>query len=340
MTSTEISTAVRQLRDLSVSAARSAALRAAVELGLADAIGEDAVPLGELAAKVGVEPKPLRRLLRALTGHGVFEERPGPAFGHSEMSALLREDAADSLRYLVLWSTEPWTWELWPRLASSVRTGKPAFAELHGGADFFGYLRRSAPESAAVLDRAMTQSSSISERSIVDLIDLADGGVVADICGGRGHLLAALLERYPRAEGILFDTPEAIADADERLTGPFADRAVLVGGDCRVEIPVKADLYVLKNILEWDAENAIATMRNVCAAGGAGKRVVVIGNMVDASPEVGFTTAIDLLLLLNVGGGRRTTAEVKGLVERGGLKVLGCRPVDAYLAMFDCVVDG
>ncbi|MEU5344196.1 MULTISPECIES: methyltransferase [unclassified Streptomyces] len=338
-TTTGISTAVRQLRDLSLSAARAAALRAATRLGLADAIDDTPVPLAELAAAVHAEPGALRRLLRTLTWQNVFTELDDGTYAHTDMSRLLREGTPDSLRDIVLWSTEPWTWELWPHLESSVRSGKAAFPQLHGD-DFFGYLRTEAPESAGVMDRAMTQSSNLSERAIVEGLDLTDAVRVVDVCGGRGHLLAALMTKHPHIQGVLFDTQEALDNADGRLRAEAvpAGRASLVAGDIRQSIPVEADVYILKNILEWNDENAVAVLRSVAAAAPPGARIVVIGNAVDASPEVTFTTSVDLMLLLNVGGGRRTMSELRTLIEKGGLRVESDRPVDAYLALLECRV--
>nr|ADE34484.1 SsfM4 [Streptomyces sp. SF2575] len=338
-TDTEISTAVRQLRDLSLSAARAAALRAATQLGLADVITDTPVSLADLAAEVQADPNALRRLLRALTWQGVFAELEDGTYAHTEQSLLLREGTPDSLKDIVLWSTEPWTFELWPLLADSVRTGKAAFPKLHGD-DFFGYLRTEAPESAATMDRAMTQSSHLSMQAVVDGLDLSQAVKVVDVCGGRGHLIAALMTRNPKIQGVLFDTQEALDNADRRLHegGELAARASLVAGDIRESIPVEADVYVLKNILEWNDENAVAVIRSVVAAAPPNARVVVIGNVVDASPEVTFTTSVDLMLLLNVGGGRRTMKEFRTLIEKGGLHVESAQPVDAYLALLECTV--
>ena len=169
-------------------------------------------------------------------------------------------------------------------------------------------------------------------------LDLSGATKVVDVCGGRGHLLAALLERNPQLQGVLFDTAEALANADARLRegGAAADRAELLAGDIRQSLPVEADVYVLKNILEWNDENAVSVLRSVAAAAPAGARIVVIGNVVDASPEVTFTTSVDLMLLLNVGGSRRTVKELRALIEKGDLVVESDRPVDAYLALLEC----
>jgi C-methyltransferase len=332
---------VMRLRELVFGAACAAAVRAAARLGVADALGEEPATAEDLAAEVGTEARPLGRLLRALACYGVFEEQSDGRFAHTPMSRMLREDAPDSLRNIALWCTEPWTWEAWPRLDEAVRTGKDVIGDLYGKR-FFEYLHDDAPESAAVFDKAMTRSSMQSARDVVDSLDMTGIATVADIGGGQGHVLAGLLERYPDLRGTLLDLPKVVAGADPRLRegGALAGRATLLPGDCRKAIPVQADLYVIKNILEWDDESTRRTLRNIVASARPGARVVVIENLVDDSASMRFTTAMDLLLLLNVGGQKHTRESMLARMTEAGLAVGEVRPVNPYLHSFESVVRG
>ncbi|CAG6396589.1 O-methyltransferase [Actinacidiphila cocklensis] len=332
---------VMRLRELVFGAACAAAIRAAARLGVADALDEQPATAEELAAAVRTEPRPLNRLLRALTSYGIFAEQPDGRFVHTGMSRMLREDAPDSLRNIALWCTEPWTWEAWPRLDDAVRTGQDVFADLYGKR-FFDYLHDDAPESAAVFDKAMTRSSMQSARDVVDSLDLTGTTTVADIGGGQGHVLAGLLEKHPALHGTLLDLPKVVANADPRLRagGALADRATLLPGDCRQEIPVDADLYIIKNILEWDDDSTRRTLGNVVAAARPGTRVLVIENLVDDSVSMRFTTAMDLLLLLNVGGQKHTRESLVTRMTEAGLEVGDVRPVNPYLHAFDSTVRG
>ena len=328
-----------QLREIVFGAARAAAVRAAVRLGVADALGETPADAQELATLVNTEPAPLRRLLRALSCYGIFTETPDGRFAHTEMSRLLREDDPDSLRHISLWCTEPWTWEVWPRLDDAVRTGRSVFPDVHGKG-FFDYLHQDAHESAQVFNRAMTTSSVQSALDVAELLDLTGVSEVADIGGGQGHVLASLLEKHPSLRGTLMDLPGVVARADARLRdeGPLTGRTRIVAGDCRDAIPVKADLYIIKNILEWDDDSTRRTLRNVIAAARPGARVVVIENLVDDTPSMRFTTAMDLLRLLNVGGAKHTRESLVGRISDAGLVIDRVVPVNAYLHAFECVV--
>ncbi|MBL1100830.1 methyltransferase [Streptomyces coffeae] len=332
--------ATRQLREIAFGAARAAAVRAAARLGVADALGEQPATVEELAAAVAAQPDPLRRLLRALACCGIFAESEDGRFTHTDISRLLREDAPHSLRYISLWCTEPWTWEAWPRLDQAVRSGGVLFDEIFGK-DFFRYLHEDARESAEVFDKAMTTSSRQSAEDVAAFLDLEGIKEVVDIGGGQGHVLAGLLERHPALRGTLLDLPPVVAGADPRLRdgGALADRATLLPGDCRQEIPVQADLYIIKNILEWNDESTRRTLANVVRAARPGARVVVIENLVDNSPA-SFTTAMDLFLLLNVGGRKHTTDSMTERMTAAGLTVTDIRPVNGYLHAFDSTVPG
>ncbi|MFD5573172.1 methyltransferase [Streptomyces cadmiisoli] len=328
-----------RLRELVFGAACAAALRAAARLGVADALGDHPMAVEDLASAVKTEPKPLRRLLRAMACYGVFAERHDGTFEHTDMSRLLREDDPNSLRYITLWCTEPWTWDAWPKLDEAVRTGHNVVEDLYGK-EFFEYLNEDAPESAVVFNRAMTTSSMQSARDVAQCLDLSGASSIADIGGGQGHVVASLLEKYPSLHGTLLDLPRVVENADPRLRpgGELANRVHIVPGDCRVDIPVRADVYIIKNILEWDDESTARTLRNVIHAGGPGARVVVIENLVDDSPSMRFSSAMDLLLLLNVGGAKHTRDSMVGRLTEAGLVIDEFREVNPYLHAFDCTV--
>ncbi|MEV7019974.1 methyltransferase [Streptomyces sp. NPDC093991] len=330
-----------RLRELVFGAACAAAVRAAVRLGVPDALDDDPMTVDDLAAAVKTQPHTLRRLLRALSCQGVFTENPDGTFEHTDMSRLLREDDPHSLRYIALWCTEPWTWNVWPRLDEAVRTGGNVFEDVYDR-EFFTYLNESAPESAHVFNRAMTTSSEQSARDVAKLLDLGDAASVADIGGGQGHVLASLLEKHPHLHGTLLDLPGVVENADPRLRdgGTLAARARVVAGDCREEVPVEADVYIIKNVLEWDDDSTRRVLAAIRRSARPAARVVVIENLVDDTPSMRFTTAMDLLLLLNVGGAKHTRRSMVDRLTGAGLVIGEIRPVNAYLHAFECTVPG
>src|SRR3984957_36381 len=58
----------------------SQAITVAAQLGVADALANGPLPIGELAARVDADEDALRRLLRALISKGIFRQRRGGRF--------------------------------------------------------------------------------------------------------------------------------------------------------------------------------------------------------------------------------------------------------------------
>jgi hypothetical protein len=97
----------------------------------------------------------------------------------------------------------PFTWGQPDRVQALVLTGKPALEVLEPkGA--FAYLQ-DWPDEAEIFARAMTAKAILDVNAVIAAYDFARCGQIADIGGGRGHLLRAIIEAAPGAEGILFD---------------------------------------------------------------------------------------------------------------------------------------
>jgi C-methyltransferase len=322
---------ITALRDLSLASAAPAALRAAIRTGLADVLGDEAVPVEQLAKSLEVDAAILGRLLLSLRSYGVFDETQDGVV-HTAVSRLLREDHPQGLKYWVQWVTEPWVWDLWPDLEDAVRTGRGRFEEKHG-APFFPHLDRAWHESREIFNKSQTELSRLTSVDIAEALDLSGVKTFADVGGGRGFTLATILEHHPHLHGTLVDLPAAVAEPDPRLRpdGALSDRSQVLEGNCLEEIPVDVDVYQFKSILEWDDERTVTALRNAARAGHSGSRVLVITNLVDDSPEIRYATGIDLLFLLNCDGKRHTKAGVTALVERAGLRMEGVTPVGALM---------
>ena len=248
--------------------------------------------------------------------------RPDGTFAHTDMSRLLREDDPHSLRYIALWCTEPWTWDVWPRLDEAVRTGTQRLR----GPVRQGVLRlppRGRPRVGAGLQpghddlqRAVGAGRRRPARPHRGVL----GRRHRRRPGPRGGEPAGEVPGHAAARCWTCPGGRGAADARLRDGGQLADRDRIVAGDCREAVPVKADVYVIKNILEWDDESTRRTLRNVVAAARPGARVVVIENLVDDTPSMRFTTAMDLLLLLNVGGAKHTRQSLVGRLTEAGLR--------------------
>jgi C-methyltransferase len=322
------------LHEMAFSLGVTAALTAAVRLGVPDALGDRPASAGELADAVGANPESLGQLMRALAARGVFREEADGRYAHTEPSRLLRSDVPGSRRTMVLLAGAPFAWRIWSRLDDAVRTGESVCQDLFG-ADLFTHLEKHDPELGALFDRAMSKSGEATMAPVVAALAVGDATTVADIGGGHGTLLRMILERHPHLRGVLFDLPRVVAEADPALReGDLSTRCRVVAGDCHQDVPVKADLYLLKNVVHmWDDETAVRALRTIARSAPAGARIVIVEQLMDETRTPGSATVMDLLMLVSQGGRERTRAGFAGLLERAGLRPPAVTPAGpaAYL---------
>jgi C-methyltransferase len=324
---------IRTLGELAFAAGNAAAVQTVTRLKIPDLIDDEPVPVEILAEKAGLDPHLLYRLLRALTTYGVFKEVGERSFAHTDASLPLREDSPDGIRNLVLWIGASWTWQAWPLLEDAIRTGESVVPGIFGK-EFYDYLREDAPDDEQLFARAMTDSSARSSDVVAQTIDLSGVGRVVDIGGGQGLLLRTLLDRFPDLNGVLFDFEQVLAGAHEDLKegGRLASRAEIVPGNCLEAVPVVADVYILKNLVEWPDENSRAVLRNITASAPPGARVIIVDSLVDAHPdEMRITTTLDLFLLMNVGGQKHGLADFDKLFAETGIEKLSVETVPGTL---------
>jgi C-methyltransferase len=326
---TEEQTADVLVKELALGMCNSAMVMVVTKLGIADKIDDEPVPLTDLAEAVSADTATLGRLLRAMEVRGVFQEVGENHFAHTDMSRLLREDHPKSLHWLVRWLVEPWTWMAWPQLDQVVRTGQPVFPGQYGK-EFFAYLSEDAPVSQAIFNRAMSQTSSYTSEAIADVVDLSGATRIVDIGGGQGHLLCTLLRRNPHVQGILYDLPAAVDQADAALRpgGELADRAAARPGSCLESVPGGCDVYILKNLLEmWEDDKVVQALHNVAITAPAGAKALIIQNLIDSSAEMKLMTATDMMLMINVGGRRHRRRHLEDLIARSGLELDEIQPI-------------
>jgi spermidine synthase len=76
------------------------------------------------------------------------------------------------------------------------------------------------PDQQARFDQAMVQRAGALSLACVPLLDWPTTARIADIAGGTGTLLAAVLKAAPGARGILVDRPQVLERARPFLERP------------------------------------------------------------------------------------------------------------------------
>jgi hypothetical protein len=286
-------------------------LHVAAAFGIADAIDERPLAPRVIAARTGLDPDALARILRLLAAHGVFESGPD-GYSHNTASRLLRSDHPESLRSYVQMTGMPAFWGRFTELAAVAQTGRPSV-------DWRGLLAyfEQHPDEAQIFNAAMVAKSRAVLPAVMAAYDFSRHSVIADIGGGRGHLLAAILERAPRARGILFELPHVAGDA----AGAKSERFEIVAGDLFTSALPAADLYVLMDLLhDWRDDDAARILSAVRRAAPAHARLLIIETLVPEAAGPHFGKTLDLIMLAVTGGRERTHAQFAALLERAGFR--------------------
>lgn len=307
----------------------SRCLHVAAELGVADVLGDEPQTAEALAKALGVQAQPLGRVLRCLANHGVFEMQ-GEAFAHNDASRFLASDAPLSLRSLARMMGLRVHWDAYGALEETVRTGKPGIEAATGG-NFFEYLAGH-PEHARIFDEAMTGKSLGQVGAVLQAYDFSGFGTIGDIGGGAGHLLAAVLETAPQAQGVLFDLPKVVERAAER---PHP-RIRYVGGDFFADpIPV-CDAYMMMTVLhDWSDAEAAQILAAIRRTARARAKVLLVEAVIGLSEGFDFGKDLDIEMLAMTTGRERTEAEWREVLAEGGWRLTRIVPARGMSAVIE-----
>jgi hypothetical protein len=308
----------------------SSCVYAVAHARIADALGDTPKSAQDLAAATGTHPGALARILRVLCGEGIFEVRDH-GYVHTPASRLLRQDHPQSVRGYVL-SVMHIFWEPFTKIDYSLRTGRPAFNEFHPDG-FFQYLNDH-PDKARIFDDAMTGKAQGQIAGAVANYDFSRFGRIADIGGGRGHLLQAVLKATPNAKGILFDLPHVV----EAAKAAASDRLKLQGGDFfKDEMPV-ADAYMIMQVIhDWADEDATRILTGIRRAAPPDAKLLLIELLVPETPERDWAKEVDLFMLVFLHSLERTRSEYQQLLARSGFRLESVIDIGQSTAILEAV---
>lgn len=313
--------AAETLTELMMGSLACQSLYVAAKLGVADLLKDGPKAVEVIAKAAEVDANSLYRVLRALASFGVFEEEADRVFRLNAVAAPLCSNAVGSLRNSAIFMGEDWHWKVWGKTLYSVRTGKPAWREVHGQ-DVFPYLA-SNQKAARIFDDAMTSYSTVAAAAVIEAYDFSSIETLVDVAGGHGRLLSEILKSQPEMRGVLFDQPHVLAGAKDKLeTVGVAKRCELVGGDFFKSVPANADGYILKHIIhDWDDEEATRILHNIRSVMRDDARVLLIESVIAEGNQRDFGKLLDIEMLVSPGGRERTAVEYGQLLAGAGLRL-------------------
>jgi hypothetical protein len=310
------------------------ALHVAAKLRLADLVQERPRTADELASATQTQSPALYRLLRTLASVGVFCEDDRLYFSLTPLAECLRSDAPGSQRAMALRAGELF-WPVWAELLYSVETGRSAFEKVYG-LPLFEFLSQN-PEQARLFDETMAGMHGRETAAMLEAYDFSGIRVLADVGGGNGSVLTAVLQRYPDVRGVLFDVPGVVerAKAGLRAAG-LTDRCRVIGGDFFASIPGGADVLLMRHILhDWDDDGALKILRNAHRALDRQGKLLVVESVLPPGNDASFGKLLDLAMLAIPGGQERTEGEYRRLCEAAGFRVTRIVPTRAEVSILE-----
>ena len=313
-------------------------LYVAATLAIADELKDRPATVAELARTLGVDEEALYRVLRLLSGQGVFKEIACRTFGNSPVSECLRTDVVGSLRSLLMFRGGPNTSAALGELLFSVTTGKPSFEKLCG-LEMFSHLRRS-QDQALMFDDAMTALTALWMHQIAAAYEFTAWGSLMDVGGGNGLLLAEILKVHRELQGVLAEQPEVLDRARQRglFARELASRVRFEACDFFQALPLGCRAYLLKMVIhDWDDQRANHILINCRRAVPKDGVLLLVEYQLGApnAPSLGKT--VDIFMLAVTGGKERTVEQHKKLLASAGFRLRRTIPVSQQLMILEAM---
>ena len=312
-------------------------LSGVARLGVADHMTGKPQPVEEIAAKAGAHAPSLYRVMRMLAGFGVFKEGPQRHFALTPVGGLLKTGVPGSLRYMAMMFGEEFSTRAYEHIAECLRSGGDGVTEAYGKPIWEVLAER--PEQCETFQQAMTNSTSVAADGIVEAYDFSGIERLADVGGGHGLLLAAILRANAHVQGVLFDRPEVVEHVPEQQFTGCEGRITTEAGSFFERVPDGCDAYLLKHIIhDWSDEHCrtiLILMREKLPKHG---RVLVCEMVVSDEPGPTPAKLLDIeMLVMTVGGKERTPEEFRELFASSGLRlnriVATARPISVIEAL-------
>ena len=283
----------------------------AAELDLLTRLNKEGATADVLATELGCDRRGLTRLLDCLvTLDLVFKD--GDLYQSTDRGALLSSGHPETELPMVLHLNT--LWESWGGLTDTVKTGvnpkrKP--------------IAERGKDSLKAFIGAMHVVGRSLSTEIADTYDLTPFKRVLDIGGATGTYTIAFLEKNPKMTAVLFDLPEVIPWAEEKLGAEgLLQRVDLVAGDFyQDELPEGCDLALLSAIIHQNSqEENLELYKKIYRALLAGGKVLIRDHVMEPErihPPQGTLFAINMLVNTK-GGDTYTYDEIKDTLETAG----------------------
>lgn len=306
----------------------AAVLGAAADLEIFDHLQSGASTVNDLADRMGCDPRGLTVLLDALVALDLLHKSEERYELRPDVAPLLTRNGPQSV--LAMAQHQANCLRRWAQLAAVVKTGQPPpeLASIRGEqGDLEAFIGAMDNVSAPVADE------------VIRAVDPLTFEHLLDIGGASGTWTAAFLRACPGARATLFDLPEVIPLARERLSQKgILDRVNLVAGDYnRDSFPDGVDLAWVSAIVHQNSrEQNRELFRKAFAALVPGGRIAIRDIIMEPDrtrPVSGALFAVNMLVGTERGA-TFTFDELRSDLENAGFSsVVLARPDQAMNAV-------
>jgi ubiquinone/menaquinone biosynthesis C-methylase UbiE len=151
---------------------------------------------------------------------------------------------------------------------------------------------------------------------IAEAWDFYPAKVVADLGGGRGSLILAVLRLNPHLRGMLVDLESSVDAARSRFAEEDpSSRCQLISADLTQSVPAGADVYMIKHVLHGRRDSeAITILKNCRAVIPQNGNLLIIEFVLPplvshADPQLEGHLMSDLTMLAVTGGAASANGE-------------------------------
>ena len=296
---------------------------AVTELWIPNLLEDAPLDIEELAKKAGVNCEALYRVMRALSGHGIFKEKKGRVFENTKMSKCLMSGGKGTMAALTKYTGSAWICKDWADILFSLDKGTDIY-QVKYGKRYFEWLEKN-PEEYRIFDEGMLNLSQLSDDPITAVYKFSKINSIVDIGAGHGTQLASILKANPHIKGVHYDIERVVnaAKQEDPLNDPhIKDRVEYISGDFFKSVPEGHDAYFMKSILhDWNNEEAIRILK-VCRKAMHENSKLLVTDMViksDNKPYLGDLMDCGMLVLL--GGQERTKEDFEDIFNKSGFKL-------------------
>ena len=139
----------------------------------------------------------------------------------------------------------------------------------------------------------MTARSNAEIATLIPAFDFTRYNIIADVGGGRGRMLTAVLAATPNAKGILFDRPPVVAGVTPN------PRMSVQGGDFFKDSLPTADAYILSRVLhDWADTEAEAILHSVRRSAPKHAELLVLESILPEDSEPHHAKVLDIIMLV------------------------------------------